>query len=72
MTAAGQRRVEEYLRNYVGILPKGKGICDRCLASELHVELDDIQVVGDLPHFERFLGICVGCDGSEKLVTRYF
>lgn len=72
MSANGLRRVEEHLRNYVGSVPKGKGICDRCLEAELGVRLEDIEAVGDLPHFDRFRGLCVGCDGSEKLVTRYF
>lgn len=71
MSTSGQRRLEEHLRNYVGILPKGKGICDHCLENELRIELEDIEAVGDLPHFERFMGLCVGCDGSEKLITRY-
>jgi hypothetical protein len=72
MFATGQRRVEEHLRNYVGIIPKGKGICDRCLESELGVKAEDIEAVGGLPHFDRFPGLCVGCDGREKIVTRYF
>ncbi|HZO80410.1 MAG TPA: hypothetical protein VFB33_01855 [Candidatus Binataceae bacterium] len=72
MSADGQRRVEEHLRDHMGSLPKGKGICDRCLQAELHVRLEDIEAVGDLPHFDRFRGLCVGCNGGEKFVTRYF
>ena len=72
MFVNGRSRVEEHLRNYVGIVPKGKGICDDCLEGELRVKLEDIQAVGDLPYFDRFPGMRVGCDGCEKLVTRYF